>query len=103
MTCAVCNNHGIVKLNWSDAPEEYALCLCASGLALRRQEKPEDTWFPWQVWAAKSGVEPSKVFLLEEVLTPEELRERGLSLPSAAPAAVDREAALLAIGKRTRL
>lgn len=100
MNCGVCLDKGIVRLNWADAPDDYAVCLCEMGLRLRVNRNNDAQTVPlWMVWCAREQVDPSRVFLVEDVLTPDELRERGLS--SAPVAEIGREAALLAAG-RTR-
>lgn len=95
MICRVCANKGITAVPWLDAPDDYALCLCTIGLDMRREVHG---YALWQVWASREGVDPSRIFLLEEILTPAELRAWGLTVP-AQQAETGREAALLAAGK----
>jgi hypothetical protein len=52
----------------------------------------------WRLWAAREGVDPSRVVMLEDVLTADELKDRGLSA-GVEPTVERREAALLAAGK----
>lgn len=103
MSCEHCADIGIIRVPWSDAPADFAVCLCPSGVTMRRTRNAnKDTGFAlWQAWAAQQQVDPSRLFLLEEVLTPAELAERGFNRPGVA--AVTREAALLAAGKGKRL
>lgn len=96
--CHVCGDHGIVRANWSDAPDDFVLCLCPVGLQWRSLSN--DSTPLYMVWCARNAVPPSRLFLLEEVLTPAELAERGFQWP-ATPTAVAREAALMAAGKRS--
>jgi hypothetical protein len=79
MDCDICAGKGLVTLNWADAPPEYAVCLCQQGLAMRVTR--DGSFALWEVWAAREGVDPSRVWRLEDVLTPEELRERGVGQP----------------------
>ncbi len=97
MTCSVCAGKGLIRLNWSDAPDEFALCLCAAGMAWRHTRnngKPVPAL--WRVWCTQHQVDPACVFKVEDVLTAEELAERGLSVAPVRSA----EAALLAIGRK---
>lgn len=101
MTCSACGDKGMIRLNWADAEDEYAVCVCAVGLDMRR------TWNHdrkvaalWEVWAAREQVHPSRIHRVEDVLTEDEMRERGLSKPQATVRS--REAALLAAGKGKR-
>lgn len=100
MTCAMCGDKGLVKVNWSDAPPDYAVCLCPVGENYRfavNAGKPVEP--QWLVWCARNGVDPAQMFLLEEVLTADELREAGFAAPASSRQS--REAALLAAGKRS--
>lgn len=102
MTCGTCGDRGVVRLNWADAPEEYAVCLCEAGLHLRHATNDHRAVEPlWLVWAAREGVPLASMCMVEDVLTEEELRARGLKRP-AHPTTVAREAALLAAGKGKR-
>jgi hypothetical protein len=104
MSCEVCADHGVVKLNWSDAPVEYAICLCPFGLELRVSRNVRSQVTPlWQVWAAREQVDPSLVWMLEDVLTPAELAERGFQRGVGEASAQSREAALMAAGKSKRV
>jgi hypothetical protein len=104
MNCEVCHDHGVVKLNWSDAPPEYGICLCQFGLELRNARNVRSQVTPlWQVWAAREQVDPSLVWMLEDVLTPAELAERGFQSVVGEPSTESREAALMAAGKSKRV
>ena len=101
MNCGVCGDKGLVKLNWSDADPDFGVCLCEEGLRLRVDRNNGKTVAPmWMVWCAREQIAPSRMFLLEEVLTPSELTEKGLSRPLG-PSVVTREAALLGVGKKS--
>jgi hypothetical protein len=94
---------GVIRVPWSDAPDDFAICLCRAGAEMRNGRNVKQTEFAlWQLWAAREQIDPSRVFFLEEVLTPQELSERGFSMP-ARPTAVAREAALMAAGKSKRV
>jgi hypothetical protein len=99
MNCNTCEGRGIIRLEWADTPVvEFAVCLCASGLAMRRATNEGRVVAPlWQVWCAREQVDPDLVFMVEDVLTGDELRERMLGVP--APMA-NREAALLARSRK---
>jgi hypothetical protein len=100
MTCRNCGDIGMIRVSWSNAPDDFAVCLCAAGRSMRNTTNRKDTGFAlWQVWAAREQIDPSRVFLVEEVLTPQELAARGFSV-TARPTLVTREAALLASAKR---
>lgn len=101
MTCDHCVN-GLRPLEWTDArpgdPIDVAVCLCDAGQAYRRAENEGHATVPlWRVWCAVHQVDPSRVFMLEQIYSRDELAAVGL-VASAAPAS--REAALLARGKR---
>ena len=105
MNCQSCADLGMIRVPWSDAPDDFAICLCEAGQSMRRSWNPDEDrsrFAVWQLWAAREQVDPSRVFFLEEVLTPQELAERGFDR-SATPTAVAREAALLAAGKSKRV
>ena len=100
MTCASCGDHGIIRCEWSNAEPDFALCLCRSGQDMRRDENcGTPTAALWQVWCARNQIAPSRIFLMEEVLTPAELQQRGFSQPEQAD---NREAALLGAAKRQK-
>lgn len=103
MTCESCADKGLIKTNWADAPTaHYAVCLCAVGQAWRCDENAGKRVEPhWVVWAYEHQVPLENMWLIEDVLSPAELAERGLSSPSTPPPAAAREAALMAAG-RTR-
>lgn len=79
MPCGTCSDKGVVTVNWADAPTEYAVCLCPIGMDLRRRTNNGHATPPyWLAWAAREQVDPKTVVMLEDVLEPDELRERGL-------------------------
>jgi hypothetical protein len=84
MDCDVCHGKGLVTLNWADAEPDYALCLCPVGLDMRGEVGPgkRQPFALWQVWAARAQVDPSRIVLLEEALTPSELQACGFGLPA---------------------
>ncbi len=99
MTCPVCVN-GLLVQEWTNAPADYAVCLCEAGQVYRRAtNEGRDTVPLWRVWCAVHQVDPSRVFLLEQVYSAEELASVGLG---ASTDPVSREAALLAKGGRVR-
>jgi hypothetical protein len=103
VTCGVCQGKGLVRVNWADAAEDYAVCLCAHGLALRvnRNYTAHQVAALWQLWGAREGIDPSRILMLEDVLTADELTARGLA--AGVEPRQDREAALLASGKTRKV
>ena len=92
--CESCAGKGLIRLNWADADDEYALCLCPAGQAWRKSENNgKATNAAWHVWCAREQVNPECVWCIEDVLTAEELAQRGFG--KAVAAAESREAALL--------
>lgn len=90
MTCPTCGDRGLVKVNWKDAPEDYAVCLCPTGELLRAMST-RGQLAAWHVAAARMGIDSARVVMLEDVCTPEELAARGfreLSTPDAIGAIV---------------
>jgi hypothetical protein len=103
MTCDHCVN-GLRPLEWTDAkpgdPPEFAVCLCDAGQAYRRGVNNGRSAMPlWRVWCAQHRVDPSRVRLMEDVWTAEELAAVGLR---NGPAPMSRAAALLAAGERRK-
>lgn len=85
MNCSTCSDKGIVKVNWSDVPCDYAVCLCPAGESMRSTVNNSRHVSPrWRVWAAREQVNPETVWMLEDVCTPEELAERGFRELTAA-------------------
>lgn len=100
MTCSSCQDKGIIRLNWADAPEDFALCLCRVGQVMRSDVNHGRKTSPrWYAWCGMNNVDVSRVVLIEDVLTPAELSERGFH--TAEPEA-NREAALLAASRKRR-
>lgn len=76
MTCPTCGDRGLVKVNWNDATEDYAVCLCPTGELLRAE--PTSGQVPaWRALAGRMNIDPARVVMLEDVCTPEELAQRG--------------------------
>lgn len=102
--CTTCNGKGLAVANWDGSPPDYAVCLCPMGVQMRTDVNGgKQTGFAlWQVWAYTNQVDPSRIFLLEEVLTPAELAARGL-VAAQQQGGHSREAALLAAGKTRRV
>ena len=99
--CSSCADKGLIRLNWADASEEYALCLCAAGQAWRKSENNGKSTNPyWHIWCAERGIDHAKVWCIEDVLTAAELAERGFS--KAVAVAESRETALLRASKGKR-
>lgn len=101
--CSTCDDKGIIRVTWNDAPDDYAVCLCPIGQAMRSESNAGKLtgYALWQVWAFREQVDPSRVFFLEEVLTPTELAAKGFQKPVETTHAT-REAALLAGSRRGR-
>jgi histidinol phosphatase-like enzyme len=99
MSCANCADNGLTRLNWADAPDDFAVCLCHVGLDMRVDQNNGKPAPPlWRVWCAKHQVSPERVFMVEDVLTAEEMAERGLV---KAPTGT-RESTLLTAAKRPK-
>lgn len=107
MSCAVCQD-GLIPFVPSGNPKAdaeigaadlcFAVCLCASGQAMWSRENHHRTVAPlWRAWCAKHQVEPSRVYMVEDVYTPAELSAAGLM---GKPSELSREAALLAHGRK---
>jgi hypothetical protein len=94
MDCVICRDKGLVRLNWAGAPEDFAVCLCEIGLRLRVDRNHTATSVAplWRVWAAREHVDPDRIFMLEDVLTPVELNDLGFNKT----AVVDSMAAIIA-------
>ena len=92
----------MIRVPWTENPDEddFAICLCRVGHDLRRTTNARrDTGYAlWQVWCAQNQIQPSRIYFMEEVLTAQELAERGFQEPGKAQPQ-SREAALLAAGK----
>lgn len=100
MNCQSCADVGIIRVPWNNAPDDFAICLCAAGADMRSSRSRSQTAFAlWQLWAARGQIDPSRVFLLEEILTPPELAQRGFVAAVQSPVAAQ-ESVLLAVGKR---
>lgn len=100
MSCDVCAD-GWVVVEWTDAPHDFAVCLCPAGEAWRVAMNHGTPTVPrWRVWCAQWQVDPARVFMVEDVWTAEELAAVGLGVEPVAP--ITREAALLAASKRAK-
>jgi hypothetical protein len=98
VTCPYCLD-GLLPVEWTDAEPDWAVCLCAAGQALRVASNQGKATVPrWRLWAARWGVDPARVYLLEAIYTPQELAAVGLAV--SGPVSV--EAALLAAGRKRR-
>lgn len=83
MPCKTCGDLGLVRVNWCDAEHEFAICLCPVGMAWRNNVNAGRRVTPhWRVWASIERIDPSRIHPLEDVLTPEELAERGFTMPT---------------------
>jgi hypothetical protein len=111
MTCVECDGHGLVPFLPFDSRvsvEEatmgdlgFAVCLCPSGQALRVSVNAKRRVAPqWVLWAARHSVDPSRVALLENVFSAEDVAAAGFSRPVAQ---MNREAALLAASRKGKL
>jgi hypothetical protein len=101
VSCPVCADKGLVRLPWDDDAEPgIGVCFCSAAAWYRSNKNAGKTVsvYGWQVWCAREQVDPARVYLLEDVLSAEELAEAGLAQPKAAQQ--DREAALLAAARK---
>jgi hypothetical protein len=86
MSCATCRDVGIVKLNFLEG-DEYGICLCPMGERMRGAVNNGHAAAPlWQVWCAREQVDPALVHPIEDVLTVQELADRGFTELTAASA-----------------
>lgn len=85
MTCAVCADHGVFKIAYRDGSDtDYAICLCPVGEQWRRATNNGKPCTPqWQIWAHRQGISLDRVHPIEDVLTDEELGERGFKALTA--------------------
>jgi hypothetical protein len=108
MNCRACHGLGIVpfvdvSIGKPDADVTaddllFAICLCAPGKAYRNDRNSGHRVAPiWHVWCARNKVNTNRVFMLEQVYDAKQLQVVGLS--PGIPTAVDRRAALLAVGR----
>jgi hypothetical protein len=84
MSCSICGDKGIAIVNWADAEREFAVCVCPIGKSLRETSNAyRETPYPrWRVWAAREGIDPERILMLEDVLTEAEWKLRGLDPPT---------------------
>jgi hypothetical protein len=97
VTCESCQDKGLIRLNWADHEEEFALCLCPAGMKWRKSSNGDTPTNPaWHVWCARHQIPHERVVRMEDVLTDDELHARGFGLPTLS---LDREARLRAAGR----
>jgi hypothetical protein len=67
MTCATCGDKGIVRVRYEGGdPDEFALCLCAAGMAWRCDENAGRKTYPlWHVWAYQNQVAHDRIHPIE--------------------------------------
>lgn len=98
--CAHCGDLGMAIQEWTDAPHDFAVCVCRAGDQWRNDDNNGRTVTPaWRVWCAREQVDPSRVFMLEDIYTAQELAAAGLSRQVAD---INREARLLASSRRRK-
>jgi len=100
MACLACGDKGLLKINWADAPEDYALCLCMVGQMMRSRQnisgrKATDGYPLWMLWCERERVAHDRVVKLEDALTADELHAHGFQKPKASD-----DAAVIAAGKK---
>lgn len=111
MSCEACHE-GFIPYAPLDCPKadddvtaddlNFALCQCSKGRLLRSNQNNGRKVTPlWRVWCAAQQIDPSRVALVEDVFSWEQLVEMGLQKATQLPP-VDREAAMLAAGKRRK-
>ena len=69
--------------DYEGVAEDFALCLCATGQLMRSTQnvsvkRTQDGYPLWMLWCEREGVARDRVIRLEDVLTADELRARGL-------------------------
>lgn len=107
--CPACDDLGLVPFLSHDAPVSehaatsddlcFAVCLCAAGQVFRRDvNEGHRVAAQWRLWCARYGVDPDRVTMLEHAYTANELAAVGFKKPDA----INREAAMLAAGKRKK-
>jgi hypothetical protein len=74
--CDFCGGYGLKRIRYyGGEPDEFAICLCAAGMAWRRDTNMGRKVAPlWHVWAAKEKVDPERVAPMEELLDDAEMR-----------------------------
>lgn len=105
MSCQYCGDKGIIRMKFhSGEQDQFALCLCAAGLAWRCDTNAGRQTHPlWHVWAAREQVAHDRIGLIEEWNDEAELRALFpfyRSEPDAA--ALPDEDVLLAAGRQRR-
>lgn len=110
MICPICDGTGLYPFVDAENPKPnaaivaadlyFAVCLCEAGQSFRAADNNGRRTAPlWQLWCAHHRVDPSRVFLLEEVLSAVELTALGFR---RAPTSISRESALLAAGRKVK-
>jgi hypothetical protein len=79
----------------------YAVCICDAGQRQRENTNEGRKVIPqWRFWCAKHDVDPSRVSMVEDVYSAEELAAAGF--PSIVAVSQDIHTALLAAGKKAK-
>jgi hypothetical protein len=110
MNCVECEDTGLIAYLPGESPKSlrevvtddlhFAVCLCAVGKQLRLDTNKGRNVTPlWQVWCAKNQVDPARVQLVEYVFEAEDLEAAGWKV---APSTANREASMLAAGKKPK-
>lgn len=76
MSCQACGDKGIIRLRYHDgSPDEFGVCVCQAARWYRSDMNAgaHTGIFGWQVWAYREQVDPSRVFLIEELLDDDEM------------------------------
>ena len=108
--CPACDDFGLVPFLPHDSPVadadvktadmHFAVCLCSYGQAFRLDVNEGHKVAPqWRLWCARYQVDPSRVVMLEHAYTANDLAAAGFSKPVAS---INREAAMLAAGRRKK-
>lgn len=82
--CPVCGDKGVCRVRYHDgAPDDYGVCRCAAGQALRDDRNAGvHTGYPlWMAWAARRGINQEHVGMVEDLLGIEQLA----TIPPADP------------------
>lgn len=76
MNCQACADKGIIRLKYHNGtPDEFGICVCSAGRWYRSDVNAgkHTGFFGWQVWAYREQVDPTRVFLVEELLDAAEM------------------------------
>lgn len=103
MNCPVCGDKGVVRVRYrDDSTDDFGVCLCGIGQGLRHDRNALGkalNYFLWHIWAAREQVELSRMFMVEELLTDDELA----AIPRAEMPAKTSIAEAMNVNKRPRL